>query len=157
SGAGSDAGAGAYYLPIIRAWFDRPIDEATATTANFTVTSGGPSVPGKVVLDAAEGTIALIPGSALTAGKDYTATLTTGIADTAGNHLAASYTRPFHTLAPGSVAWNPTKLNFGDVKVGTMAPLQKVSLVNASAHDLPLGTASLSGPDAAEFAIVKDG
>ncbi len=81
----------------IHAAFSAPMDPATITTATFTVSQGGMSVPGVVSYSGLSATFT--PTNALAANALITATITTGAMDPVGNALAANYVWTFTTSA----------------------------------------------------------
>jgi hypothetical protein len=82
----------------IRATFDLPLDVATVTTQNFTLTpAGGSPVAATVTYDAAASRATLTPVAPLTNGTHYTATVSTGVRAATGAPLAASVSWSFDT------------------------------------------------------------
>ena len=82
----------------IRATFDLPLDPATVTTQNFTLTpAGGSPVAATVTYDAAANRATLTPQAPLTNGTHYTATVTTGVRAATGAPLSASVGWSFDT------------------------------------------------------------
>ncbi|MCG6192933.1 Ig-like domain-containing protein [Leptospira sp. FAT2] len=83
--------------------FDEPIDCATFTTANITLTDGFTAVVGTVGCIGSATTFT--PTLPLAYATTYTATISTGVKDLAGNPLAAPFTWSFSTgVAPDSIA-----------------------------------------------------
>jgi len=80
-------------LPVLKAVFSEPIDEATLIAANFYVTGA----TGTVTYKASTRQAILTITSALNYTTEYTATLTTDIQDVAGNAMEADYTWSFTT------------------------------------------------------------
>ncbi|TGM95838.1 Ig-like domain-containing protein [Leptospira yasudae] len=83
--------------------FDEPINCATFTTANITLTDGFTAVAGTVGCIGSATTFT--PTLPLAYATTYTATISTGVKDLAGNSLAAPFTWSFSTgVAPDSTA-----------------------------------------------------
>jgi hypothetical protein len=82
----------------VRASFDIPIDAATVTAQNFTVTpDGGAPVAGIVSYDAAARKAILAPLASLAPNTHYTVALSTGIRTTTGAPLPVTVTWGFTT------------------------------------------------------------
>lgn len=82
----------------ISATFSEPIDPATITTAQFTLTDGTTTVSGTVAYSSATATFT--PAASLANDTLYTATITTGIRDLSGNAMTANHSWSFRTFAP---------------------------------------------------------
>ena len=70
--------------------FSEPLDQATVTPANVSLTTtAGQSVAGQVVLSQNARTITVVPDAELASNTGYRLTLTATLADVAGNSLSA--------------------------------------------------------------------
>jgi hypothetical protein len=108
-----DAASGVPLNSTVDATFSKAMDQATLSTATFTLATSAVSpvsVLGAVTYDAVNNIAIFTPTSNLAASTPYTATVTVGAKDLAGNALAAG-TKPnpwsFTTgtgLAPGAIA-----------------------------------------------------
>ena len=83
----------------VRATFSEPMQNATLTTASFTLTRVIGLAPVSGTVTVSGNTATFTPISALMAGRQYTAVITTAAKDAAGNSLASTYTWSF-TTAP---------------------------------------------------------
>jgi hypothetical protein len=81
----------------ITARFSEPMNSATITTANFTVTGGGTSVTGTVALDHTGRNAVLTHPVNLAASTIYTGTITIGARNVAGTALASNFVWTFTT------------------------------------------------------------
>jgi hypothetical protein len=81
-------------LPIY-ATFSKTMDNATLTTATFTLMKGTMPIPG--IVSCSDTTATFTPDSVLTPKTVYTAMITTGAKDLAGNALAINYVWSFTT------------------------------------------------------------
>jgi hypothetical protein len=82
----------------VNATFNKAMDPATITTANFTLTGpGATTVTGTVAYVAASKTATFTPESNLAPNTTYTNTITTGVTDLANNALATSFVWSFTT------------------------------------------------------------
>jgi hypothetical protein len=79
--------------------FSEPMQQATITTTNITLTptGGGAAIAGTMTYDAGTNTATFDPTNDLENNKSYTITVTTGVKDVAGNALAAQSTSTFTT------------------------------------------------------------
>ena len=95
----TDPANGATNVPVnrsLRATFSEPMDNATITSATFTVRDGlGNVVPGTVTIT--DRTATFQPAAFLVGFTPHTATLSTGIRDTSGNALTAAHAWTFTT------------------------------------------------------------
>jgi hypothetical protein len=82
----------------ITATFSEPIDPATITTTEFTLTKGITPVSGTVTYSGTTATFT--PSAPLTTNTLYTATITAGVKDLLGNAMSVSYSWSFQTFAP---------------------------------------------------------
>ncbi|MEO7912874.1 MAG: Ig-like domain-containing protein [Roseiflexaceae bacterium] len=82
----ADAATNVSTTTAINATFSEPIDGATLSGANFTLTNASGAVAATVTYDSVTRTATLQPQAVLTAGTIYTAQLT-GVEDVAGNTL----------------------------------------------------------------------
>jgi methionine-rich copper-binding protein CopC len=82
----------------ISATFSEPIDSATLTGANFTLTSANGAVAATITYDSATETATLQPQVALAAGATYTIRIS-GVSDLAGNELEDDAIWRFTTAA----------------------------------------------------------
>lgn len=104
--------------------FSEAMDVATITTATFTLTQGGTTVPGAVTY---VGTVATFdPTSDLAASTLSTATVTTGVKDLAGNPLAVNKTWSFTTGTGPAASLAPVNLG----TAGNFAILSKSGITN---------------------------
>ena len=123
--------------------FSEPMQNATITTASFTLvtTSGGVAVPGTVSISG--NTATYTPNAGLAGSTQYTATVTTAVKDVAGNSLAANTSWSFTTTAPADVtpptvttrvpASGATAVSVGTtVSAAFSEPMQNATLTTAS-------------------------
>ena len=86
--------------------FSEPMDNATITTATFTVKAGATDVPGTVSCSGTTATFT--PADNLAFSTSYTATVTTGAKDLTGKALASDYVWNFTVgTEPGWAATGP--------------------------------------------------
>ena len=97
----ANATTGVAVNSAMSATFSEAMDPLTITSATFTLTQNGTSVPGTVTYSGV--TAVFRPASNLTVGTVYNATITTGVKDLAGNALASNYTWNFTTGAVSDV------------------------------------------------------
>lgn len=97
---------GATNVPInqsVNATFSEPMDPATISTANYTLTGpGGISVIGTVSYDVNSRIATFAPQADLAANTSFTVRITTGVEDLAGNALASDFVWSFTTSAAPS-------------------------------------------------------
>ena len=73
----------------INATFSEAMNTATIVPANFTITTGGTAVLGRVTYNAATKTATFAPSANLGSSATYTATIKASVKDSAGNSMAA--------------------------------------------------------------------
>jgi hypothetical protein len=104
--------------------FSEPMQPATITTTNITLTptGGGAAIAGTMTYDAGTNTATFNPTNDLENNKSYTITVTTGVKDVAGNALASQSTSTFttelDTTAPTVTGTSPAN-NATGVTVGS--------------------------------------
>jgi len=133
--------------------FNEDMDQATLTSATFSVKQGTTPVSGTVA--STDSTATFTPAHYFEKDKTYTATVTTGAKDLSGNALADNYQWAFTTgLAADTTA--PTVTFTSPVNGATAAPIrQKVNAafsenmdpatINAATFTVKQGTATVPG------------
>ena len=99
----ADSASGVTTNTVVSLTFDENIDPDTLTTATFSISEGGETVPGTVRCSGTTATF--IPSAPLLYGKTYTALATTGVTDLAGNALSSAHSWTF-TTPPLNVSAN---------------------------------------------------
>ncbi len=100
-----DGGTG---VAVITATFSEPMNVATITPANFSVTGPGESaVPGTVSYGVLTNIARFTPTGSLAAGTTYTATISVGATDASGNPMVSSKVWTFTTSAASSAQLAP--------------------------------------------------
>jgi hypothetical protein len=94
----ADATTNVSTTTAISATFSEPIDRATVTGVNFTLTSVNGAVAATITYDNATRTATLLPHAPLADGTTYSARIT-GVSDLAGNELADAASWSFTTAA----------------------------------------------------------
>jgi len=144
------------YVPTITATFSEQIDPATLTTDTFTVAG----VTGLVEYNAQTRTAAFIPTTPLSASTVYTATVGPGITDLVGNVMATAYSWNFTTESPANIVVSlpdaGNSLEFGENLLNTPSAPQIVNVQSTGSLDLVLGNVTITGANAADFAITED-
>ncbi|MDA8082726.1 MAG: FG-GAP-like repeat-containing protein [Nitrospiraceae bacterium] len=143
------------FYPLIRAYFNKPLDPATVTAGNFVVTAGGVPVSGTVSFDGSDNSIIFAPSGPLSYSTVYLVTLNTGIKDLVGNGLAMQYSWSFTTFGAAAINASPLMTDFGTIGTHTEKVLT-VSIFNTGADYLHITSVSLGGADSAMFSIVSD-
>ncbi|MBI2931319.1 MAG: Ig-like domain-containing protein, partial [Planctomycetes bacterium] len=90
-------------LSSVTVVFSVPMDPATITDANLTLSSGGTALPSTVSLGSNERTASIVPSVALTPSTTYAVFVSTGVMSISGLPMAASFTSSFATAAPPAI------------------------------------------------------
>jgi len=125
----------------VTATFSEGVDQASISTATFTLKQGPTPIPGAVT---SMGSVAtLVPATAFAAGTTYTATISTGARDLAGHGLVAPFIWSFTTSS--ATAAGPAPVALGTAS--TFAILSKTGITNVptSAVTGDVGTSPITG------------
>jgi hypothetical protein len=136
----------------ISATFNEAMNDATFTTATFTLTFGSPAVlvPGRVIYTATGWKVVFVPSAQLAGNTSYTATVTTGVKSSTDVALAAARSWSFTTAAV--MAAGPVDLG----TAGNYAILAKsaISTVPASVITGNLGLSPAAASYITGFSLV---
>ena len=143
------------YLPAVRATFSEAMESATITADSFTVDG----ISGTVTYDAATRTATFQPGAPLGTLATYTARLTSAIRNLNGTPLAP-FSWQFSTESPARLAiglpLGVSELLYPDLSVSQVSSPRTVTVTSSGSQNLLLGTVSVGGTGAANFAISED-
>ncbi len=145
----------ASYYPLVKAFFNKPLDPATVTGGTFEVSAGGNPVAGAVSYDGVHNSVVFTPSSPLSYATLYSATVGTGLTDAAGNNLAQPYTWNFQTFGNVAINASPSLSEFGTIGTHTER-LLTVTVYNSGADNLTIDTVSIGGADSAMFSLAPD-
>jgi hypothetical protein len=134
--------------------FSEPMQQATITTTNITLTptGGGAAIAGTMTYDAGTNTATFNPTNDLENNKSYTITVTTGVKDVAGNALASQSTSTFttelDTTAPTvtgtSPANNATGVTVGSAVTVTFSEQMDVTTITGTTFTLKTTTGDVA-------------
>ena len=140
------------YASIV-ANFSEAIDQATVTSAEFTLMDGTTPVSGTVMYNG--NSASFTPSSPLNPTTVYTARVSTGVKDLAGNAMSANYSWQFQTAAPDTTP--PTVISTSPIASATGVavasaitatfnePIDPGTITTAGAFTLTCGANTVSG------------
>jgi Domain of unknown function (DUF4082)/Malectin domain/Bacterial Ig-like domain len=153
----TDGATGISLSAVASATFSRPLDPATVTTANFTLTGPEGPVQATVAYDGASRTATLTPGAPLTASTTFAARVNTSITSADGTPLAAPVSWGFTTAATPPDPPTVTDRRPAD-SAQDVAPTVAVEATFSRAMDSSTISASsftLTGPSGTVAAVIS--